>query len=132
MAIKSKQYKIPAKPGACADLLYKLRQERYDLQHQVDALEDHERAIRDHLIATLPTSGATGIAGKAATVSITVSNEPTAEDWEAIVTHMRTTGEFDLIQRRLSAPAVKARWEDGKAVPGVGVIVVKKVSVTKL
>jgi hypothetical protein len=40
-------------------------------------------------------------------------------DWPALQQHIRLTGEFDLLQKRVTITAVRERWEAGKTVPGV-------------
>lgn len=40
-------------------------------------------------------------------------------DWAAVQKHILATGEFDLLQKRLTVTAVRERWEVGKDVPGV-------------
>jgi len=119
--------KIPKTLGACADQPHKLRAQRYELQHQVKAIEEQERAIDK-----LPVSDASGISGKLATASVVAHEVPTADDWEKITAYVKKTGAFELLQKRLSPPAIRERWESGEVVPGIGKIVVKKVSVTKL
>jgi len=132
MPKKTEETKVPNTAGACADALYKLREQRHALGRKMAAIEAQEKAIRDHLIATLPADGATGVSGKKATVQIAATREPMVSDWEAFYAHVKKTGAFDLMQRRISPPAIRERWEADEQVPGIGTIVVKKVSVTKL
>ena len=56
--------------------------------------------------------------------------EPVATEWTLIWDHIKETGEFDLLHRRLTSLAVKARWEEGIELPGVGKQEVYKLSVS--
>jgi hypothetical protein len=55
-----------------------------------------------------------------------------AEDWESTWKYIAKKKAWDLLQKRLSGPAVKARWENGEQIPGVGHIRVHTISVTKV
>lgn len=111
--------KLPKSLAACADLLYTTRQERLALQKQVDAMQAQETAIREHLINTLPKGEASGIAGKVARVSIVTKTSTRVEDWSEFYAYVKKNDAFDLLQRRLSNPAVMERLDDGEKVPGV-------------
>ena len=96
------EFKIPKTLGACADALYKVRQERLNLQKMVDALSEQETALKDHIINTLPKSEASGVAGKTARVSVVTKEVPQVEDWDALYKHVVKTKHFELLQRRVS------------------------------
>lgn len=124
--------KMPKSLAACADLLYQTQQKRYDLNKQVKELEKIESELKTHLIDNLPKSDASGIAGKLARVTIVPKVKPVVEDWDAFYKHVKKTGHFDLLQRRLSDPAVNERWDDGKEIPGVGKFNAITVSLNKV
>jgi hypothetical protein len=126
------KYKFPPKLGACADRLYQLREKRLTMQKDTDAVEAEEKALKEHIIQTLPKSEAGGIAGKVARVSVVTKSVPRAEDWEKVHTYIKKTGSFDLLQRRLSDSAVQERWDAGKKVPGVEPFNVVTLSVNKV
>ena len=126
------QRPIPKTLGACADALYLTREERLREGKQVAELEAYEKAIKAHVIDTLPKSESTGVAGKVARVAVTTQKVPVVEDWDAFYKHVKKTGHFELLNRAVNAAAVQERWDAGKAVPGVGSFNVAKVSVTKI
>lgn len=131
MAEKPK-YKFPKAMGACADHLYNLRQKRLEMQKEVDKLTAEESALKEHIINTLPKSEASGVAGKVARVSVVTKQIPQVKDWDAFYKHVKKTGQFDLLQRRLTDAAVKERWENGKEIPGVEHFNAVTVSLNKL
>jgi hypothetical protein len=125
--------KIPKSLGACADLLYDLREKRLAAQKVVDAFATDETALKEHINENLP-KGDTGASGKHHHISVYTDPVPRIEDPDALYAHIKKTGDFDLLQRRLNNAAVKERWDDPKnkkGVPGVGTFNVVKVSLTK-
>lgn len=132
MPSEKKKFKFPPKLGACADLLYKLREKRLEEQKKVDLIEEEEKALKEHLIQTLPKSEANGVAGKVARVSIVGKAVPRVADWDKFYKHIKKTGAFELMQRRVSDTAVQERWDAGKPVPGVESFNVTTVSINKV
>jgi len=124
--------KIPKKFGEAADVLYLTREARLKLSKVVDALDKHERDIKNYFIENLSKKASTGAAGHVARVQIVTADEPAVENWEDTYKYINKTGSFDLLNRALNRSAVKERWENGKEVPGVGHFTVTKVSVTKV
>ena len=126
--------KLPATTGACADRLYKIREEVAALNKKVEALDEEKKAIEKKLINELSKDDAGGIKGRLANASITTRKVPTikAENWPAFYKHVLKTKDFSLMQRRLSEKAIQERWDAGEKVPGVDSFTVVKVSVTKL
>jgi hypothetical protein len=131
MAEKPK-YKFPKSMGVCADKLYELRQKRLAQQKLVTEMEEEEKALKEYIINTLPKSETSGVAGKLARVTITSKEVPQVEDWDAFYKHVKKTGEFELMQRRLSDAAINERWEAGKKVPGVKAFKATSLSLNKV
>ena len=125
-------YEIPKTLGACADILFELRNKRLELQKSVDRLVEEESALKSHIIANLPNEDASGISGKVARVGVVTKKIPQVTDWIVFYDYVKNTGYFDLIQRRLSDSSVKERWVDGVDIPGVGSFELKTVSINKL
>ena len=130
----SKEFKIPKTLAACADRLYVLRQQRLEVERKADEMKTEERALKEHLIETLPKSDANGVEGRVARVRITVKDVPTLEDAAALKRYIRRYGASDLLEVKesLSTKAVRERWKDGKAISGVGVFHAVDVSCTKV
>lgn len=127
----------PAAPAmdlaAKADRMATLRQQRLDLQKQAEAIEEEEKTLRKTIIDELLASTTmTGVSGMTVRVTLVPKTVPQVEDWEAFQKHIKKTGDFDLIQRRVSDKAVRERWEAGKTVPGVTTYTFHDLSVNKL
>jgi hypothetical protein len=127
----AKPIKLPKTMGTCADLLYKTREERLAAQKVVDDLQKQESAIREHIINNLPKSD-TGASGKLARVTVVIKQVPQVKDWDKFYAHVKKTGQFELMQRRVSDGAVRERWDNGKQIPGVEPFGVVSVSINKV
>jgi hypothetical protein len=127
----AKPIKLPKTMGACADLLYETREKRLAAQKIVDELAKQEAAVREHIINNLPKSD-TGASGKRARVSVITKQVPQVKDWDKFYAHVKKTGQFELMQRRLADTAIRERWDNGKQVPGVETFGVVSVSLNKI
>jgi hypothetical protein len=114
------------------DIYQRTRDERLALQKRVDAIHEHEKAYAASILTTLRDQEAPVMGGSTHQCTRKVQNEPTVEDWDTLYWHIHATSEWDLLHKRLSAAAVKERWELGEEVPGVGSFPVEKLSLTKL
>jgi K+-sensing histidine kinase KdpD len=121
-----------SKLAALADRYYATKETRLAKQKEVDDLQAEETALKNELIASISKDNATGVAGKLVRVTVVTKPKPQVKDWDAFLTHIRRRGAWDLLQRRPSETAIKARWEDGKTIPGVEVFNVVDLSVNKL
>lgn len=131
LAPKVPKLKIPKALGACADMLFDLKQERLALEKVVDSMKANEKTLTDHIIDNLP-KGDTGACGKHHKAVVVTEAIPRVEDWDKTYAYIKRHNAFELLQRRLNAAAVRERLEDGKTIPGVGSFTAVKVSLTKV
>jgi hypothetical protein len=115
-----------------ADNYSAARDARLALQKEVDKLQENESALKAVLIDALRSSGAMGVAGQKVRVTLVTKDEPTVRDWADLYDYIKENDAFDLLQKRLSAPAVRERWEAKEEIPGVGTIPVQNLSINKL
>jgi hypothetical protein len=124
-------YKFPATFGGIADRLYELNKGRLAQQKIADAIEEEEKALKAHLIATMPKDDTGGI-GKVARVSLGSKEVPQVKDWEAFYKHVLKTKNFSFLQKRVGEAMIKEIWDAGKEVPGVEHFAVVTVSLNKI
>jgi hypothetical protein len=132
---KTTEFEIPSSLAAAADLFYKTREERLALQKEVNAIEEREKILKDHLVRSIPKSEATGIAGKLVRVSVVTKSVPQVEDWDAFYAYIvktRKKGGFALLNKAVNSASVKEIWDAGKDVPGVTPFNKVELSVNKL
>jgi hypothetical protein len=121
----------PLTLGACADELYELREQRLAAQRIVDELAAREARLREYVVGELERQGATAVSGQHARAGVTFTQLGKVTDWEVFYAHVRATGDFSLMQRRLNEGACRERWEAQETVPGVVPFAVPKISLTK-
>ena len=97
----------------------KARAERLAAQKVVDKLEEAEKAIKKQVMDRLEKAANKSVSNGDRLFQLVEKDEPTADNWPALYAHIKKTGEFDLIERRLSKLAVKQRADLGEKVPGV-------------
>lgn len=124
--------KFPKELGACADLLYKMKADRLAQSKKLEAMEKDEKELKEHIIATLPKSKASGVAGKVARVTVTNKEIPQVEDWTKFYSYVKKHNRFDLMQRRLAEKAVNDMLDEGEKVPGVRVFKTPVVGLNKV
>lgn len=91
------------------------RNERLKLDEESAKLKVREDSIADQLRAANVESGTFGpyvLTAKAKKV-------PRCTDWTLLHAHIKETGEFDLLHKRLTESAIMARLKDGVYLPGI-------------
>jgi len=83
------------------------------------ALKEEEQRAQATILEEMQKQEITSIGGKLVGVRLKTDTVPVAKDWDAIFQECQRTGDFSILQRRLSAEAVKERWQAGVDVPGV-------------
>lgn len=124
--------KFPKSMGACADLLYSMRQERLAADKVAAELKTKEQALIDYIIDNLP-KGDTGAAGARYRVSVYTDPIPQVSDWDAFWAYVYRKKAGFLLQKRLSASAVKDILDNGPrgGIPGLTTFNAVKLSLTK-
>jgi hypothetical protein len=122
---------MPKALGPAVDLLYDLRKARQTYQATVDAIKAKETEIKDALLKLYGKAKIQGASGKLARAEVNPKDIPRAEDWPRLYAHIKKTGDFDLLQKRLSDGAIKERWDAKRPVPGVGKFTALVINVTK-
>jgi len=96
------------------------RAQRLVLAKEVTELEETEKELYRTIVAKFRDQKITALGGKMGILKMAETIEPNAEDWLQIWEHIKATGDFELLHKRLTVTAVKERWDDGVEVPGVG------------
>jgi hypothetical protein len=117
--------------GARIDMLYELREQRLGIEKRVKELKEQEVSMRNEIFELLASMGLTKASGALATCGIKVTNVPLVEDWDTLWGYIQQTGEFDLVQKRISVTAWRARFDDGVTIPGVSKVEDVDISLTK-
>lgn len=114
-----------------AQSYYAARFSRLAADKVAAGLKETETALKQQLMDTLEANNINAVGDKQHIYALVQSMEPTVEDWGKFYTHIRRTGEFELLFRRINPASVKERWELNQKVPGVGKFPTVALSVTK-
>lgn len=105
--------------GSLIDAMHTVREARRTLAEEDKKLSDELANLESRLINLMDAEGITKSTGKTATASISESLQFNTVDWDAFTTFMAKKKWFHLVQRRISAPAVREIFEKSGAVPGL-------------
>lgn len=123
---------MPKSLGLCADEYHRVKEIRLAMDKLVEGVKARESEIQEHLINNLSKSDDTGVAGLKYRAQVSTKKIPKVNDWPAFHAFVAETGQFDLLQKRLSDKAVMDRLDDGVALPGVETMKVPSISITKI
>lgn len=105
--------------GNIIDNIHALREEKRALEKKIKEIEAVYHAAEEQLMARFDAEGVTASRGKAASCSVSVSVSGNVTDWDAFNAFVKKKGYFHLYFKRLSDPALRELWEQGKSIPGV-------------
>jgi len=123
---------MPKTIGATIDLLFNLREQRKEVEAQVKKIKEQEDALEAHLMSNFDKAGLDGAKGKFATAALKRSTVADVTDWDKYYAYIAKNKAWDLLQRRASITALRARWDDKKVVPGVEPKEIVTLSLTKV
>lgn len=116
-----------------------LIEKRAEVKQSMDSLNRELKVLRetqDHLdvllLKKMDAEGLSRTANQQASVSINEDTVPDVTDWEELYQHVIATGDFSLIQRRVSSTAYKELLKLGEAVPGLQPRTVRRINFRSL
>ena len=89
------------------------------LNSELKGLREQENDVDLELLKKLDAEGLKKTANEVASVSIKEETVPDVHDWDALYAHIISTGDFSLIQRRVSSTAYRELLKLGENVPGL-------------
>ena len=95
------------------------KQSLRELQAEEKTLKQSINELESRIILNLENQGVDRIGNDVCTVSIKKEIVPTVEDWDSVHQHIIDTGQFELLQRRMSATSYRELQHMGQEVPGV-------------
>lgn len=99
-----------------------VRKRRLSLQREADLLEQEEKALTGVLIDVMVHEKLKVVKEGDDEVTLNVTDEPMVAPnggWPLVLDYIEKTSAFDIFQKRITASAVKARWEEGEVIPGI-------------
>ena len=102
------------------------------LNSELKGLREQENDIDLQLLKKLDSEGLKKTANEVASVSIKEETVPDVHDWDALYEHIKQTGDFSLIQRRVSSTAYRELLKLGENVPGLQPRVIRRINFRSL
>jgi F0F1-type ATP synthase epsilon subunit len=96
-----------------------VRSKRLSLQREADLLEQEEKALTNALIEAMAQEGRDTYEDGGIVVNLVTTDEPLVDSWPKLLDYIVENGAVDLLQKRVTVSAVKARWKDDVNLPGV-------------
>ena len=97
----------------------KLRSEIKTIQAEEKLLKTQQRELESQISIRMQEQGLDKISNDVCTISLKNEIVPTVEDWDQLHEHITDTGQFELLQKRVSATAYRELIAAGMDVPGV-------------
>jgi hypothetical protein len=117
--------------GSKIDALYNLRAERLEKSKEVDRLKTIETELTNQILNSLQQSGMKKATGALATFSYTSTTVPKLIDYNSLKEYILTSGNIQLLERRISTPAFKELFELFGSIPGLEPYTFDKPSLTR-
>ena len=124
--------KLPTTIGGTIDLLYKLREERKVIEAKAAAVKEQESALEKHLMNNFERGELQGARGKLASASVRHSTVADVTDWDKVYSYIHRNKAWDMLQKRISVTACRARWDEKKNIPGIEPQEITTLSLTKV
>tara|TARA_R110002060_G_scaffold43897_2_gene55276 strand:+ start:64 stop:477 length:414 start_codon:yes stop_codon:yes gene_type:complete len=116
--------------GDLLDEILVLRGQKAKLKKETEAVDSRQKEIEVELLSRMRTRKTDRIANSSLSASITKSTQPTVKDWDAVFEFIKTSGDFSLMQKRISSSAYNELLAMGQ-VPGIIASEVTKVGFRK-
>lgn len=97
----------------------RMKEQRLADQRALDTMYQEELFLKDKMISFISQTGRLRQLGDGRAAAITEAREPFITNFNLLAEFIIKEGAIDLLQKRLTPTAVKARWGDGIDIPGV-------------
>jgi hypothetical protein len=103
------------------EAILSVRKRRLSLQREADLLEQEEKALTGSLIDQMLHAKSVLYKEGENEARMNMTEEPmvTVDGWPAVLDYIIKNKAPDLLQKRLTASAVKARWDEGEVIVGI-------------
>lgn len=119
--------------AAILDKYVEVRDRRRKMEAEAEALKEKEESpLKAQLIEALRTAKAGSVGGTKMQAKLVTKKSFQAAEWPKIRTFIVDNDAWELMQLRLSPPAIRERLDAGQEIPGIVVVDVEDLSITKL
>jgi len=108
---------VDAAIGAYMVLRKQKEQAEASVKTQVDEIKAKMAKLEAWIKEQADTQGVTSFKTNHGTAFLTTTDYANVADWDAVLTHIRDTGAYDMLEKRISKMAVRGYIEENKIVP---------------
>jgi hypothetical protein len=108
---------VDAAIGAYMALRKQKEQAEAAVKTQVDDIKAKMAKLEAWIKIQADTQGVTSFKTHHGTAFLTTTDYANVADWDAVLTHIRETGAYDMLEKRISKMAVRGYIEENKIVP---------------
>ncbi len=108
---------VDAAIGAYMALRKQKEQAEAAVKTQVDDIKAKMAKLEAWIKIQADTQGVTSFKTNHGTAFLTTTDYANVADWDAVLTHIRETGAYDMLEKRISKMAVRGYIEENKIVP---------------
>lgn len=109
-----------------------LKDQMADLNSQLKDCNKKKDELDRELMHRLDEQGLARTANDKASVSINTDTVPDVTDWDALYAHVTETGDFSLLQKRVSSAAYKELLKLGENIPGLSPREIRRINFRSL
>jgi hypothetical protein len=115
------------------DLWFATQTRRLELQSQVDELAEEEKDLKGQFSKIMKDESVLKFMATDCTVELSEGElVPTVRNWELFYRYILDHNAFEMLQKRVSAPAVREHWDAGEHIPGVDKFPIDKIKVQRI
>lgn len=115
------------------DEWFKLQSKRLELQAQAKEIEEAEKDLQGQFSKIMKDNRILKFEATSCIVELNEAYDvPTVRNWELFYKYIIENNAFEMLQKRISAPAVREHWDSGEHIPGVDKFPVDKIKVQRI
>jgi hypothetical protein len=94
------------------------KNEREALSATIKDMTEKLGRLEADIMALMSHAGISQAGSDKASCTMKLTKHPAIKDWQAFYAYVASTGQFELLHKRLSSTAFRERWEAGEVIPG--------------
>jgi hypothetical protein len=95
-----------------------IKNEREALSATVKEKTEKLGRLEGDLMKLMSEAGISQAASDKASCTMKLTKHPAIKDWQQLYGYVASTGQYELLHKRLSSTAFRERWEAGEVIPG--------------
>jgi hypothetical protein len=106
-----------------------IRAQRLAMDKEAASIKEVEDELAKFIISKYQEQGINALGAPNGIVKMNKSTEPVCNDWISLWAHIKETGQWELLHKRVTISAVQEHYAAGETIPGISFIDKYKLSV---